>query len=60
MSRLTPPAGADYHAQGALDSPLVLVEYGDFECPYCGQAYSELKTVQRATGDGLCFVFRHF
>jgi protein-disulfide isomerase len=60
MSRLTPPAGADDHAQGALDSPLVLVEYGDFECPYCGQAYPELKAVQRAMGDDLCFVFRHF
>ena len=60
MSRLTPPASADDHLQGALDSPLVLVEYGDFECPYCGQAYPELKEVQLAMGDDLCFVFRHF
>jgi protein-disulfide isomerase len=60
MTRLTPAAGADDHAQGALDAPLVLVEYGDFECPYCGQAYPELKAVQRAMGEELCFVFRHF
>ena len=60
MSRLTPPANADDHAQGTVDSPLVLVEYGDFECPYCLQAYSELKAVKRAMGDDLCFVFRHF
>jgi protein-disulfide isomerase len=60
MSRLTPAAGPEDHAQGALDSPHVLVEYGDFECPYCGQAYAELKAVQRAMGDTLCFVFRHF
>ena len=60
MSRLTPTVGPEDHAQGALGSPLVLVEYGDFECPSCGQAYPELKTVQRAMGDALCFVFRHF
>ena len=60
MSRLTPAVGPEDHAQGALDSPQVLVEYGDFECPYCGQAYPELKAVQRAMGDTLCFVFRHF
>jgi protein-disulfide isomerase len=60
MSRLTPAVSAEDHSQGALDSPLVLVEFGDFECPYCGQAYPELKTVQREMGDSLCFVFRHF
>jgi protein-disulfide isomerase len=60
MSRLTPPANAQDHAQGSLDLPLVLVEYGDFECPYCGQAYPELKEVQGALGGSLCFVFRHF
>jgi protein-disulfide isomerase len=43
-----------------MDAPVVLVEYGDFECPYCGDAYPELKAVQQAMGDGLCFVFRHF
>jgi protein-disulfide isomerase len=43
-----------------MDAPVVLVEYGDFECPYCGDAYPELKAVQQAMGNGLCFVFRHF
>jgi protein-disulfide isomerase len=37
-----------------------MVEYGDFECPYCGEAYPVLKAVQQAMGDKLCFVFRHF
>jgi protein-disulfide isomerase len=60
MSRLTPPAGADDHLQGFLDAPQILVEYGDFECPYCGLAYPELKAVQQAMGDELCFAFRHF
>ena len=60
MSCLTPAVGTEDHAQGPLNAPQVLVEYGDFECPYCGQAYPELKAVQRAIGDNLCFVFRHF
>jgi protein-disulfide isomerase len=48
------------HAQGPRDARIVLVEYGDFECPYCGEAYPQLKAVQEAMGDALCFVFRHF
>jgi protein-disulfide isomerase len=60
MSHLTPTVSASDHHQGSLDSGLVLVEYGDFECPYCGQAYPEVKAVQKALGAGLCLVFRHF
>ena len=37
-----------------------LVEYGDFECPYCGNAYPEIKELRRRMGDGLRFEFRHF
>lgn len=54
------PVGADDHVQGPLDAPIVLVEYGDFQCPYCGEAYPELKAVQAEMGEALCFVFRHF
>jgi protein-disulfide isomerase len=60
MSHLKPPVGDDDHVQGPRDTGIVLVEYGDFECPYCGEAYPELKAVQEAMGDGLGFVFRHF
>jgi protein-disulfide isomerase len=60
MSQLTPaPSDSDHH-QGPLDGGLVLVEYGDFECPYCGEAYPEVKAVQRKLGPALCLVFRHF
>jgi protein-disulfide isomerase len=37
-----------------------LVEYGDFQCPYCGRAYWELRRLEEALGDGLALVFRHF
>jgi protein-disulfide isomerase len=60
MSQLKPPIGPDDHVQGPLDAGIVLVEYGDFECPYCGEAYPELKAVQKAMGDSLCFAFRNF
>ena len=60
MSQLKPPVGSTDHVQGPLDAGIQLVEYGDFECPYCGEAYPELKAVQQAMGDSLCFAFRNF
>lgn len=60
MSRLAVPVGPRDHAQGAADAPVTLVEYGDYQCPYCGQAYPVLKQVQEALGDRLRFVFRNF
>jgi protein-disulfide isomerase len=60
MSHLTPPVGHADHAQGAADAPVTLVEYGDFECPYCGAMYPVIKAVQQAMGERLRFVFRQF
>ena len=60
MSGLTPPIGPDDHVLGSRDAQIVLVEYGDYQCPHCGAAYPQLKTVQKAMGDRLLFVFRNF
>ncbi|MDE1180928.1 thioredoxin domain-containing protein [Paraburkholderia sp.] len=60
MSHLTPPVGSHDHIQGAADAPVTLVEYGDFECPYCGAMYGVIKAVQTMMGDELRFVFRQF
>lgn len=60
MSHLNTPVSAADHHQGPLDAAVVLVEYGDFECPYCGEEYPELKAVQQAMGAKICFVFRNF
>jgi protein-disulfide isomerase len=60
VSQLKPTVGPDDHVEGPLDARIVLVEYGDFECSYCGEAYPELKSVQKTMGDALCFVFRNF
>ena len=46
--------------QGNANAPLVLVEYGDYECPHCGAAYPIIKKLQRHFDDRLLFVFRNF
>ncbi len=48
------------HFQGPDNAPLVLVEYGDYQCPHCGHAYPIVKRLQKALGDQLKFVFRNF
>jgi protein-disulfide isomerase len=58
--QLTPPVGARDHVAGLADAPVTLVEYGDFECPYCGMAYPIVKEMQRRLGARLRFVFRNF
>jgi protein-disulfide isomerase len=48
------------HIQGSADAAVTLVEYGDYECPYCGAAYPIVKEVQARMGERLRFVFRNF
>jgi protein-disulfide isomerase len=48
------------HIQGPAHAAVTLVEYGDYECPYCGAAYPIIKEVQARMGDRLRFVFRNF
>ncbi len=48
------------HIQGSADAPVTLVEYGDYECPYCGEAYPIVKEIQSRMGKQLRFVFRNF
>jgi len=54
------PVGERDHAQGLAEAPVTLVEYGDFECPYCRQAFPIVKQVQSRLGARLRFVFRNF
>jgi len=60
MSRLRPPLNAQDHLLGRADAPIQLVEYGDYECPFCGRAYLSVKAVLRAMGDDVLFAFRNF
>src|SRR5579864_6880022 len=59
-ARLTLPVGQRDHQQGPATAPVTLVEYGDYECPYCGRAYPIVKEIQRRLGARLRFVFRNF
>ena len=59
-ARLDPPVDLDRdHIRGRLDAPLTLLEYGDFECPFCGRATGSVEEVRRHYGDRLRYVFRH-
>src|SRR5687768_18313481 len=54
------PVGTRDHARGPKDAPVTLVKYGDYECPYCGEAHPVLKELQERVGERARFVFRHF
>jgi protein-disulfide isomerase len=47
------------HVRGREDAPL-LVEYGDYECPYSRRAFREIERVEQRLEGGVRFVFRHF
>jgi protein-disulfide isomerase len=51
--------GKSDHAQGPEDAPVTLVEYGDYQCPYCADAHSLLQSIAAKMGPKLRFVFRH-
>jgi protein-disulfide isomerase len=58
--QLTPPVSERDHAEGPADAPVTLVEYGDYQCPFCGAAYPVVKDLQEKLGSKLRFVFRNF
>ena len=57
---LKPPVGQRDHIQGSPSAVVTLVEYGDYQCPYCGDTYPIIKRIQEQFGDQLRFVFRNF
>lgn len=59
-SDLTVPVSVRDHVKGSLSAPVVLVEYGDYECPDCLNAWPIVKEVRQQIGDKMAFVFRHF
>jgi protein-disulfide isomerase len=57
---LTPPISKRDHTIGPPDAPIVMAEYGDFECPYCAQAEPVFKALIHSLPESLLFAFRHF
>ncbi len=60
MATLRYPVTEKDNQQGNNKAPVVLVEYGDYQCPHCGKAYPVVKKLQEEFGDKLNFVFRNF
>lgn len=60
MKQLTPPVNGNDNITGNAAALIELVEYGDYECPYCGRAYPIVKDIQEQLGKDLKFVFRNF
>ncbi len=57
---LSPAIQEKDHRRGSLSATIKLVEYGDFECSFCGLAYPQIEKFVKEMGDQVCFVFRHF
>lgn len=60
MATLKVPVSESDHIQNGKNASVTLVEYGDYQCPYCGMAYGVIKQVQEHFKKQLRFVFRNF
>ncbi len=64
-SSLVAPASTQDHSQGVLSAAVVLVMYGDYQCPRSAAVYKLIKVIRQKLSvsfeeDYLCFIFRHF
>lgn len=57
---LHPPVAQSDHRQGGAHAGVELVEFGDYQCPYCGQAFPLVQDIRAALGEQLRLVFRNF
>src|ERR1700688_870471 len=58
-AQLSVPVGPEDHSRGTLDAKLTVVEYGDYQCPYCGQAYPIVEKLLTTFADSMRLVFRN-
>ncbi|WP_408095808.1 DsbA family protein [Peredibacter sp. HCB2-198] len=59
-STLKIPPNVHDHRIGSLHAPVILIEYGDFQCPHCQMTVPILDTLVKEYGQDLCFIYRHF
>lgn len=57
---LKPEVNEKDHMQGNPKAPIELVEYGDYQCPYCAKAHYMIQKLQKGMGEQMKFVFRNF
>jgi protein-disulfide isomerase len=60
LPKLTLPVSGRDHILGPANAPVTLLEYGDYECPYCGAAYPVVAELRRRLENILQFAYRHF
>lgn len=60
MIQLQPVVNSNDHILGNTEAGIELVEYGDYQCPYCGLAYPIIKEIKKDFGKNIKFVFRNF
>lgn len=60
MDDFVPLSGEQDPDQFDIRAPVLLLEYGDYECPYCGKAYWMLKKIEKEVGDVIQLNFRNF
>ena len=60
VSYLVLPVGPRDHGQGSMEAAVTLLEYGDFECPHCAEAFPVIMEIKRWLRGELRYVFRHF
>jgi protein-disulfide isomerase len=58
-AKMEPLNEAVDHVRGSSSGRLI-VEYGDYECPYSRQAFRQIEVVEKRLGEGVRFAFRHF
>lgn len=59
-NKLKLPVNENDHHRNSLRAPVILLEYGDFECPYCAVASTVIARLLQEYRSDLCFAFRHF
>ena len=60
VHKLGVPVSKEDWTRGAAGAPVIIVEYGDYECPACQSAYAQVERLLEAEGGNVKFVFRHF
>jgi protein-disulfide isomerase len=60
LSHLTIPDPERDHILGNPEGDVMLLEYGDYECPYCAEAHDAVMQLAELLGKRLCYAYRHF
>ncbi len=58
LSKARPPSATD-HVSGTVGAPIVMIEYSDFECPYCSMVYPTLKRIVAESNGQIAWIYRN-